>query len=159
MFDAARAEGMSTKGLTQARHMLAKRFINVWRMKLQSGDVADIPPLEIKLKEGKDFQLPKPYRRSYTLAEMKWWKQRTTELCRVGVLRPTNTGQLSPSNLLPKLREGVILTDEFRLIADMRDVNKQVLPMRFALTRLDTLVHHLAGSTCFAKGDKVNGYW
>ena len=77
----------------------------------------------------------------------------------MGVLRRSNSGKLSPSNLLPKKRDGVILTDDFRMIADMRNVNTKVRPMHFALPRLDTIVHHLAGSMCFAKGDKVNGYW
>ena len=123
MLDAARAAGMSVEGLARARQMIKTRFYRIWRLKLQPGDVADIPPLEIKLKEGEAFELPKPYRRRYTPAEMKWWRTRTSELCRVGVLRPSNSGQLSPSNLLPKKREGVILTDEFRMIADMRAVN------------------------------------
>ena len=65
MFDSARAEGMSAEGFLRARHMLAKRFLNIWRMKLQPGDVADMPPLVIKLKDEKNFQLPKPYRRRY----------------------------------------------------------------------------------------------
>ena len=159
MLESARAEGMSDKGLKRAQSMIAERFYNIWRLKLQPGDVADMPPLEIELKDGMKFELPKPYRRRYTPAEMKWWRARTAELCRVGVLRASNCGQLSPSNLLPKKREGIILTDDFRLIADMRGVNKCVRPMHFALPRLDTMVHHLAGSTVFAKGDKVNGYW
>ena len=150
MLESARAEGMSEEGLTRSRRMVTERFYNIWRLKLQPGDVADMPPLEINLKDEGKFRLPKPYRRRYTPAEMQWWRRRTAELCRVGVLRPTNYGQLSPSNLLPKKREGVILTDDFRLIADMRGVNKQVRPMHFALPRLDTMIHHLSGSTCFA---------
>ena len=132
MLDSARAEGMSAKGLLRSRAMITKRFYNIWRLKLQPGDVADMPPLEINLKDKETFELPKPYRRRYTPAEMDWWRRRTAELCRVGVMRPSNMGQLSPSNLLPKKREGVILTDDFRLIADMRGVNKQVRPMHFA---------------------------
>lgn len=159
MLESAMTEGMSDQGLKRVRHMITKRYYNIWRLKLQPGDVADMPPLVIDIKNGECFRLSKPYRRRYTPAEMQWWRQRTAELCNVGVLRPTNYGQLSPSNLLPKKREGVILTDDFRMIADMRGVNKQVKPVHFALPRLGTIVHHLAGSTCFAKGVKVNGYW
>ena len=149
---------MSPEGLVRARHMITRRFYDVWRLKLQPGDVADMPELEIKWEKGKEFRLPKPYRRRYTPAEMLWWKTRVKELCRVGVLRPSNCGQLSPSNLRPKKRDGVILVDDFRLLVDMREVNKGVKPMHFGLSKLDTIVHHLAGSTCFANGDKVNGY-
>ena len=74
MLDAARAEGMTEAGLKRARAMITDQFYNIWPLKLRPGDVADIPPLEIKLKEGDEFHLPKPYHRRYTPAEMKWWK-------------------------------------------------------------------------------------
>ena len=45
------------------------------------------------------------------------------ELREVGVVRPTTTGQLAPSNLLLKKRDGVILTDMFRMVIDMYNTN------------------------------------
>lgn len=60
MFESARAEGMSQKGLARAEKMLREKIFNVWRLKLQPGDVADIPPLKIELKEGKISCCPSP---------------------------------------------------------------------------------------------------
>ena len=53
----------------------------------------------------------------------------------------------------------VLVTDDFHMVVDMCNLNKIVVVLFHALPKLDTVVHHLAGSTCFAKGDKVHGYW
>ena len=159
MIDACRVEGMTSNGLKEAAHMVKKRRYEVWRMKLRKGDVADVPNLNIEVEPGVKFELPKPYRRRYNPRETKWWDENTKELVRIGVLRPSGSGQLSPSNLLPKKRDGVVLPDDFRMIIDMRAVNKLVRAMHYGLPRLDTVVHHLAGAVCFAKGDNINGYW
>lgn len=159
MFDAAKLEGMSKEGLAEARGIMKEKFRNVWRMKLRPGDVADLPAFKIELKGDGPFVLPRPYRRRYTPVETQWWFNRMDELCRVGVMRRSGSGQLSPSNLLPKKREGVIITDDFRMVVDMRHVNSRTKPIYYGLPKLDTVIHHLAGSDCFGKGDKVNGYW
>ena len=159
MLDAARLEGMSEEGLAEAEKLVKHRFYNIWRMKLRWGDVADLPAFKIELKEGEVFELPRPYRRRYTPAETRWWNTRIKELCDIGVLRRSDSGQLSPSNLLPKKREGIVLLDDFRMIIDLRGVNQRTKPMHYGLPKLDTVVHHLSGSDCFGKGDKVSGYW
>ena len=49
--------------------------------------------------------------------------------------------------------------DDFRLIVDLRNMNKRVKTKHYGMPKLDTIIHHLAGSGFFAKGDNVNGYW
>ena len=158
MLDAARVEGMSAEGLKAGAHLIKNKARNIWRLKLQPGDVADLPPLKIELEGEEEFSLPKPYRRRYSPSEYQWWDRRIKELLKVGVVRPSSYGQLSPSNLVPKKRDGIILTDDFRMIIDMRGTNKRVKSIHFRIPCLDTAVHHLSGSTCFAKGDNVSGY-
>ena len=41
----------------------------------------------------------------------------------------------------------------------MRENNKKVKQIYYGMPKLDTIVHHLLHARCFAKGDKVNGYW
>lgn len=31
--------------------------------------------------------------------------------------------------------------------------------MDYGLPKLDTVLHHMSGSDCFAKGDEINSYW
>ena len=159
MLDAARAQEMSSAGLEEARQLIKEKWRNIWRLKLRPGDVANLPAMKIELEEGEKFELPRPYRRRYTPAEMRWWETRIAELCRVGVMRFSGSGQLSPSNLLPKKLDGVVLMDDFRLIVDLRNVNKKVKTEHYGIPKLDTIIHHLTGSGFFAKGDNVNGYW
>ena len=73
MLDAAREQGMSKAGLERARLMIKEMWRNVWRLKLRPGDVANLPAMVIELEEGEKFELPRPYRRRYTPAEMRWW--------------------------------------------------------------------------------------
>ena len=148
MLDAARLEGMSEAGLKEAEKMLKEEFFDVWRLKLRPGDVAALPALRIELLKDEEFVLPRPYRRRYTPAEYKWWEDRMQELCDVGVLRKSSSGQLSPSNLIPKKLDGVVLPDNFRLVVDMRGVNKRTKPEHYGIPKLDTVIHHMAGSDC-----------
>ena len=159
MLDEARTNGMSAAGLKCAEEVVKERFRNIWRIKLRPDDVADVPPLKIELEGDEEFRLPRPYRRRYTPAEIKFWQTKIKELVASKVVRPTSFGQLSPSNLVGKKRDGVPLPNDPRIVVDMRGVNKRVRPLHFALPKLDTLVHHLGGSTCFAKGDNTSGYW
>ena len=115
--------------------------------------------LKIELKDDGPLELPRPYRRRYSPPEIKWWDTEMVDMRAAGVVRRSSSGQLSPSNLVPKKLDGVILEDDFRMIVDMRGVNKRVKPLHFALPKLDTLIHHLSGSEFFAKGDDTKGYW
>ena len=36
------------------------------------------------------------------------------------IFRPTNEGQLSPSNLVKKILNGEVLPDDFRMVVDLR---------------------------------------
>ena len=100
MLDAARVAGLPKDAMEFGAHMVRKKHYNVWCMKLQPGDVVDLPPLSIVLEDGTEFKLPKPYRRRYTPAETKWWKTRIDGLVKSGVLRPSVSSNLSPSNLV-----------------------------------------------------------
>ena len=115
--------------------------------------------LKIELEGDEDFVLPRPYRRRYTPNEIKFWRRKVDALVKAGVLRKSESGQLNPSNLVPKKRDDVVLLDDFRIIDNLRGLNKRVKTKHYGLTRLDTLIHHLQGSTCFAKGDNTSGYW
>ena len=72
MLDEARANGMSEEGLAVADHLVKEKYRGIWRLKLLSGEVADLPSLSIELEGDEEFDLPKPYRRRYTQAEIKW---------------------------------------------------------------------------------------
>lgn len=79
--------------------------------------LANVPPLELKVK-GDVFQLPKPYMRRYTPAEITWWREKMAKLVEDGIFRPTNQGQSSPSNLVKKILNGEVLPDDFRTVID-----------------------------------------
>ena len=83
-------------------------------MTLGPDDYANVPPMKIELKSDV-FELPKPYMRRYTPAEIKWWREKMAKLVENGIFRPTNTGNLSPSNLIKKILNGEVLPDDFRM--------------------------------------------
>ena len=107
MVEAARQAGMSAGGLRRASKMVRERFRHVWRTSLGPEDIANVPPLEIEVK-GDIFELPKPYMRRYTAEEIKWWRESMAKLVQNGILRPTNSRVLSPSNLVKKVLNGEI---------------------------------------------------
>ena len=77
-----------------------------------------------------------------------------------GVFQPSNSSNLSPSNLVKKLLEGQVLTDDFRLVIDLRlrELNKIIEDLHFPLPKLDEVVHHLRGAKCFSKSDETKNY-
>ena len=157
--EGAKLAGMTRKGLRRAEKMIRKRFRGIWRIKLGPTDFADVPALEIKLKPGKKFQLPKPYMRRYSAKEVKWWRENIEKLVECRIFRPSESSNLSPSNLVKKLLDGRVLTDDFRLVIDLRELNKIIEDLHFPLPKLDEVVHHLRGATCFSKSDETKGYW
>ena len=82
-----------------------------------------------------------------------------TELVRNGIFRPSNSGQLSPSNLIKKVLNGEVLPDDFRMVVDLRSLNKMIEDLDFPLPKLDEIVHLLQGAKCFASADNTKGYW
>ena len=156
--EGAKLAGMSRKGLRRSEKMIRKRFRGIWRIKLGPTDFADVPALEIKLKPGKTFRLPKPYMRRYSPGEVKWWHDNIAKLVECGVFQPSKSSNLSPSNLVKKLLDGRVLTDDFRLVIDLRELNKIIEDLHFPLPKLDEVVHHLHGATCFSKSDETKGY-
>ncbi|MAA69219.1 MAG: hypothetical protein CL915_10765 [Deltaproteobacteria bacterium] len=158
MLEAARQAGMSEAGLKRAGIMVREKYRHLWRTTLGPKDFANVPPMEIELK-GDVFELPRPYMRRYTPAEIKWWREKMAGLVAGGIFRPTNNGQLSPSNLIKKVLNGEVLPDDFRMVVDLRELNKLVKDLDFPLPKLDEVVHMLRGSRCFASADNTKGYW
>ena len=158
MIEAARQAGMSKQGLKEAERMVRKRFRHVWRTSLGPDDIAHVPPLEIEI-QGDIFQLPKPYMRRYTAAEIKWWREQMAKLVENRIFRPTNSRVLSPSNLVKKILNGEVLPDDFRLVVDLRSLNKIIKDLDFPLPKLDEIIHLLKGAKCFASADNTKGYW
>ena len=155
---AARLAGMSKKGLARGRELLMKKAREVWRIKLQKGDVSSLPPLKLELATG-EFKLPKPYQRRYSPSEMDWWSVNVKRLVDAGIVRPSAARELSPSNLVAKLKDGKVLTNAFRMVVDERSLNKVLRDIHFPIPKLDEVVHQLVGATCFAKADNTDGYW
>ena len=155
---AAKMAGMSLPGLARAEKMVRERFRDMWRTTLGKTDVANVPPLELEIK-GDVFRLPKPYMRRYSPAEITWWREKMAELVKNGIFRPTNSGQLSPSNLIKKVLNGEVLPDDFRMVVDMRSLNKMLEDLDFPLPKLDEIIHMLQGAKCFASADNTKGYW
>ena len=56
--DAAQLQGMSEEGIAEGVHMIKQEFPDIWRLTLGPEDYADVPPLEIELKDP-DQRLPK----------------------------------------------------------------------------------------------------
>ena len=75
-----------------------------------------------------------------------------------GIIRPSTTTDLSPSNLVEKLLEGRTLTDTFHMVVDQRELNKLSKDLYFPIPKIDEIVHVLAGATFFAKTDNTSGY-
>ena len=88
MLEAARMAGMSSAGLERAENMVREGHREMWRTTLGEDDVANVPPLELKIK-GDIFTLPKPYMRRYSPAEIRWWREKMAGLVTNGIFRPT----------------------------------------------------------------------
>lgn len=75
------------------------------------------------------------------------------------IFRPTNSRVLSPSNLVKKVLNGEVLPDDFRLVVDLRSLNKIIKDLDFPLPKLDEIIHLFKGAKCFASADNTKGYW
>ena len=80
------------------------------------------------------------------------------EMIKNGIFQKSSSGYLSPSNLVKKAEEGIVKEGKYRMVVDMRSLNKQIKDLHFPLPKLDEIVYHLRGSACFAKGDGTKGY-
>ena len=90
---------------------------------------------------------------------MEFWRVVINELLAGGVIRPSDTTEVSPSNLVSKKVDGKWSQTVFRPIIDLCEHNKSAKDIFFALPKLDECIHMLKGTTCFAAGDKVKGYF
>ena len=159
MVDAARLQGMSEDGIAEGVHLIKKEFpdIPVRRLTLGPNDFADVPPLQIKLKDP-DQRLPKPYTKRYTRRELEWWRKYLDQLLEVKVIRRATTTDLSPANLVDKFKDGMAMLDDHRMVIDLRARNSNATTRHYHLPRLDDLWHHLVGAKCSSSVDATKGY-
>ena len=153
----ARLQGMSEAGIAEGRKLIQQEFPDIWRLSLGPGDYADVPPLEFELKDP-DQRLPKPYTKRYTKEELRWWRKHVDSLRDAGVICKSSSTDLSPANLVDKLKDGVARLDDHRIVIDLRKRNSNAKPRHFHLPRLDDLWHHLVGAKVFASVDATKGY-
>ena len=119
MVDAARLQGMSEEGIAEDVHLIKKEFLDIWRLTLGPDDFADVPPLEIKLKDP-DQKLPKSYSKRHTKREMDWWRRHLQVLQEAKIIRRSSSTDLSPANLVDKFKDGVTVLDDHRMVIDLR---------------------------------------
>ena len=154
---AARLQGMTEAGLAEGRDMIMNEFADIWRLSLGPDDYADVPPLEFDLKDP-DQRLPKPYSKRHTKGELAWWRKHLDQLLAANVIRKTTSTDLSPANLVDKLKDGVAMLDDHRMVIDLRARNGNANTRHYHLPRLDDLWHHLVGAKVFASVDATKGY-
>ena len=157
VLDAARLEGMSESGLEEGGQMIKEEFQDIWRLTLGPGDYADVPPMEMKLKDPEQ-RLPKPYSKRHTKSEMQWWKKHIDALLKAKIIQRSNSTDLSPANLVDKFKDGIAVLDDHRMVIDLRGRNSNAIADHYHIPRLDDLWHHLAGAKCFASADATKGY-
>ena len=155
--DNARLEGMSEEGIAEGVKLIKEEFPDIWRLTLGPGDYADVPPLEMELKDPEQ-RLPKPYTKRYTKREMTWWRKYLDELLAAKVIQKSSSTDLSPANLVDKFKDGVAVLDDHRMVIDLRARNRNAKTRHYHLPRLDDLWHHLVGAECFAAVDATKGY-
>ena len=71
--------------------MIEQEFRDTWRVTLGPGDYADVPPMEIELKDP-DQKLPKPYTKRYTKGQLAWWRKRINSLLKANIIKKTTNG-------------------------------------------------------------------
>ena len=156
MLEDARRSGMSSSGVEKAKHLVCDKYRDVWRTNLGPEDFVDLAPLEIEVIG--DFWLPKPYMRRYSEKEMQWWKTTMNQMIKSGIFTRSSAAYVSPSNLVKKQEEGIVKEGKYRMVVDMRSLNKIIKDLHFQLPKIDEIMHLLLGSVCFAKGDGTKGY-
>ena len=155
--DAAKLQGMSPEGIAEGVHMIQEEFQSMWRLTLGPDDYADVPPMEIKLKDPEQ-RLPKPYSKRHTKRELEWWRNHIDALLAAHVMQKASTKDLSPANLVDKFKDGVVMLDDHRMVLDLRERNANAETRHYHLPRLDDLWHHLVGAKCFGSADATKGY-
>ena len=156
MLEDAQRAGMSDACLKKAEELVCHKYRDVWRTNLGPKDFVDMAPLEIELNG--DFWLPKPYMRRYSKKEMEWWKTTMNKMIKNGIFTRSSAAYVSPSNLVKKAEEGIVKEGKYRMVVDMRNLNKIIKDLHFHLPPLDSIIHMLLGSRCYAKGDGTKGY-
>ena len=80
------------------------------------------------------------------------------QMIKSDIFTRSSAAYVSPSNLVKKQEEGIVKEGKYRMVVDMRSLNKIIKDLHFQLPKIDEIMHLLLGSVCFAKGDDTKGY-
>ena len=152
MLRAAQNEGLCGSGMDNLSE-LVREFKDIWRISLDGGPPAKLPPMEIKLKKD-----PKHFRskvRKYPHEQREFLKSFVDELIANGhAYRNPNSSWCCAALVVPKPGP-----EKFRFTVDLRPVNKETLPKAWPMPHLDVEMSKLAGSSIYATFDLSSGYW
>eukprot|EP00116_Pleurobrachia_bachei_P003550 sb/3463812/ len=113
---------------------------------------------KIRLKEGAEPQWTPPFPCPYKLEDEM--QRNIDEMVRTGVVEvlPERSDWNSPTFLVKK-KTPPGQPQRYRMVADLRNVNKVSLPSNFPLAHLDHVLDKIGKDTIFSSFDLSRGYW
>ena len=155
MLNRARQSGMPTHWWKKLCNLVWS-YKDIFRVSLENDPAAEVTPMDVSFKPGKENYTWRTHNRKYTSEELKWLKNHLKKLEEYDlVYRNPHARYASPALVIPKPgRSG-----EYRLCVDVKIPNSMVMDTHWPMPVLDALLRKLSGSAVFAKLDAFKGYW
>ena len=131
-------------------------YEDIFRVDLTTEPPADVTPMDVSIKPGKESESWTTYNRKYTRDELKWLKTHIDSLVKGGFLKRNPHARFaSPALVIPKPgRPG-----EYRLCVDVKRANSIVMSTHWPMPHIDTVLRQIGHSKYFASLDAFKGYW
>lgn len=147
----AHEQGISPNGRLRLESLLRK-YRSIIRVRLNGGEPARVPPLQLKLKEGAVPVRAKP--RRYPPEKRIFLRRYVAELLRMGFVKPASkTEWVAEPLIVPKKPPAL-----FRLTMDYRPINSATQKTAWPMPHIDAVLADVRGSTAFASIDFCSGY-
>ncbi len=159
MFQEARENGLSEDDEAEFRRLFEDTR-DTWCLRLDSSEPADVEPLRVHIEPG--VKLPSPRVPRMSDERRQFLKLKIESLERAGlVYHNVHAVTASPVLVVPRPGKGAEtpLERRYRMVVDMREVNKVTTPVVSHMPQLDAEMTALNGMKFFGSIDLQNGYW
>jgi hypothetical protein len=152
--------GMPSECVEELRMEVMGPLFQLFRTTISNDPPADVPPMTAEfLPSVESVRLPP---RRYTPIESQFMKFITSKLEAFGLVRRTS-GATVVSPAYPVRKPGVPpdapIEDLFRLVVNLKGVNKHTKRRYYPATRLDRVTTFLSGFKCAAHFDLISFFW
>ncbi|POM57665.1 Hypothetical protein PHPALM_37794 [Phytophthora palmivora] len=154
---AARAKGLSAKGVKRLREILLRRQ-DSFRLEFGSDPPVKVAPLQVRVKV--NAQPTKAQPRRYSSNDKAFLDRHTAKLQEFGLVSLNHRSRwASAPRIVRKKEQGSDPTADPRMTIDTRGVNERTEAMPWPMPVLEVVLSALEGAQVFFALDWFRGYW